>query len=98
MTGELHMESRMRWIKTPQVREANLMSRRRREIAPKMSRKRRVWANVLPMFGLPNSSRPKGLSMISGRMDPRARNRRSSRLYRRAVARARPTWAKRSIG
>ena len=80
MIGELHMESRMRWIKTPQVREANLMSRRRREIAPKMSRKRRVWANVLPMFGVPNTSRPKGLSMISGRMDPRARNNRSSRL------------------
>ena len=88
-------------MKTPQVRVAALMSRRRRERAVSIARKRRVWAMVLPMAGLPKSTRPRGLSMISGSMEPRARQARSargSRGSRRVEARVRPRWAKRSIG
>jgi len=41
---------------------------------------------------------PRGLSMMSGSMEPNARKARLTLLKKRAEARARPTWAKRSIG
>lgn len=66
-------------------------------MAARSNKKRSVWAKVLPMLGLPNAIKPRGLSMISGSIDPSARKARSALLIKRAVARVRPRWAKRSI-
>lgn len=50
------------------------------------------------MLGLPKTMRPRGLSIMSGSMEPNARKARLTWLRKRAEAKARPTWAKRSIG
>jgi len=96
--GEFHIKSRERWISTPQVREKSLMSREKKDRAERSIRKSRVWATMRPMLGLPKTIRPRGLSMMSGSMEPKARKARLTWFKRRAEARARPTWAKRSTG
>ena len=60
-------------------------------------RKSSVWAKIRPMLGLPKTIRPRGLSMMSGSIEPNARKARLTRLKKRAEANASPTWAKRSI-
>ncbi len=63
--------------KNPPGEGANLMSAAKGD-GCQMSRKRRVWANVLPVRA-PEYLQAKGLSMISVRWTP-GRNNRSSRL------------------
>ena len=73
------------------------MSRRKTAKAAITNRKSKVCAKILPMPGVPNRMVPSGLSMMSGSIDPIARNVRSALLKGRAKSRAKPTWAKRSI-
>lgn len=91
------MKSKERWTSMPQVREKSLTSREEKERADRSSRKSRVWAAVRPMLGLPKTISPRGLSMMSGSMEPKARKARLAWPKSLAEARARPTWAKRSI-
>jgi len=44
MTGEAHMESRIRWLRTPPDRDPSLLSPRYSAMAEMRRRKRSVWA------------------------------------------------------
>ncbi|HUS75048.1 MAG TPA: hypothetical protein VMY43_03470 [Methanothrix sp.] len=61
------------------------------------SKKRKMRAKILPWFIVTNKQIPGGLTMISGSIKPIARTDRSPLLKGRAINRAKPRPAKRSI-
>lgn len=65
------MASKARWASTPAERDASQMSLKQTASTARTSKKSSVCAKILPWFMVPNIISPRGLSMRSGRIEPK---------------------------